>query len=114
MLLREKVEFVSEEKQLDTIMNKFFINFMESLLLKKDRRNVILDNIFIKIIFHKGIDKIRKTYEINNKFSFQQVTEAHVRQVISWIDSSKATPVEGFPVDMLQVWHTPFTNNESH
>ena len=64
-------------------MSKFFINFTKSLYLEKDQRNVILEDIFKTFIFHKGIDKIRKTYEINNKFSFQQVTEEHVRQVIS-------------------------------
>ena len=83
-------------------MSKFFINFTKSLYLEKDQRNVTLEDIFKTFIFHKGIDKIRETYEINNKFSFQQVTEEHVRQVISWIDSSKATPLGGFPADMLQ------------
>ena len=64
-------------------MSKFFINFTKSLYLEKDQRNVILEDIFKAFIFHKGIDKIRRTYEINNKFSFQQVTEEQVRQVIS-------------------------------
>ena len=64
-------------------MSKFFINFTKSLYLEKDQRNVTLEDIFKTFIFHKGIDKIRETYEINNKFSFQQVTEEHVRQVIS-------------------------------
>ena len=66
-------------------MSKFFINFTKSLYLEKDQRNVTLEDIFKTFIFHKGIDKIRKliTYEINNKFSFQQVIEEHVRQVIS-------------------------------
>ena len=66
-------------------MSKFFINFTKSLYLEKDQRNVTLEDIFKTFIFHKGIDKIRKliTYEINNKFSFQQVIEEHVRQGIS-------------------------------
>ena len=36
----------------------------------------------LKCIFHSSIDIIRKSYESNKKFSFQQVTEEHVRQVI--------------------------------
>ena len=37
------------------------------------------------------------------KFSFQQVTEEQVRQVILSIDGSKATPVWDIPADMLKV-----------
>ena len=44
---------------------------------------------------------IRKTYESDQKFSFQQVTEEHVQQVILSIDGSKATPVADIPADML-------------
>ena len=44
-----------------------------------------------------------KTYESNKKFSVQQVTEEHVRQVILSIDGAKATPVGDIPADMLKV-----------
>ena len=83
MLLKEKGEFISDEKQLASIMNKFFINITKSLKLKEDQGSppVTLNNILKKFIFHPSIDKIRKTYENNKKFSFQQVTEEHVRQV---------------------------------
>ena len=37
------------------------------------------------------------------KFSFQQVTEEHVRQVTLSIDGSKAAPVGGIPASMLKV-----------
>ena len=37
MLLKEKRELVSDEKQLASIMNKFFINITKSLKLKKDQ-----------------------------------------------------------------------------
>ena len=36
-------------------------------------------------------------------FSFRQVTEKHVRQVILSIDSSKTTPVGDIPADMFKV-----------
>ena len=57
----------------------------------------------MKFIFHASIDKIRNTYESNKKFSFQQVTKEHLRQVILRIDGSKATPVGNIPADMLKV-----------
>ena len=39
----------------------------------------------------------------DKKFSFQQVTEEHVRQVILSIDGSKATPVGDMPADMVKI-----------
>ena len=62
-----------------------------------------MNDILENLIFHPSIDKIRKTYESDKKFSFQQVTEEHVRQVILSIDGSKATPVGDIPADMLKV-----------
>ena len=105
MLFKEKRELVSDEKQLASIMNKFFINITKSLKLKEDLGSppVTLNDILEKFIFHPSIDKITKTYESDKKFSFQQVTEEHVRQVILSIDGSKATPVGDIPADMLKV-----------
>ena len=105
MLFKEKGELATDEKQLASIINKFFINITISLKLKEDQSDppVILDDILEKFIFHPSIDKIRKTYESHKKFSFQQVTEEHVRQVILSIDGSKATPVGDIPADMLKV-----------
>ena len=105
MLPKEKGELVSDEKQLASIMNKFFINITKSLKLKEDLGSppVTLNDILEKFIFHPSIDKIRKTYESNKKFSFQQVTEEHVRQVILSTDGSKPTPVRGIPADMVKV-----------
>ena len=105
MLLKEKGELVSDGKQVASIMNNFFINITKSLKLKEDQGSppVTLNDILENLIFHPSIDKIRKTYESDKKFSFQQVTEEHVRQVILSIDGSKATPVGDFPADMLKV-----------
>ena len=86
-------------------MNKFFINITKSLKLKEDlgRPPVTLNDILEKYIFHPSIDKTRKTYESDKTFSFQQVIEEHVRQVILSIDGSKATPVVDIPTNMLKV-----------
>ena len=62
-----------------------------------------MNNILKKFIFHPSIDKIRKTYECDQKFSFQQVTEERLRQVILSIDGSKGTPVGDITADMLKI-----------
>ena len=74
-------------------MNKFFIDIMKNLKLKEDQGSppVTLNGILEKFIFHPSIDENRKTYENDKKFSFQQETEEHVRQVILSIDGDKAT-----------------------
>ena len=56
-----------------------------------------------KFIVHPSIDKIRKTYETNKRFSFQQVTEEQVQQFIFSVDGCKTSPVGDIPVDMLEV-----------
>ena len=42
MFLKEKGELVSDEKQLASIMNKFFINITKSLNLKEDQRSPLV------------------------------------------------------------------------
>ena len=76
MLLKEKGKLVPDEKQLASIMNKFFINISKSLKLKENQGSppVTLNAILEKFIFHPSNDEIRKTYESDKKFSFQQVT----------------------------------------
>ena len=105
MLVKKKGELSSDEKQLVSILNKFFINIEKSLNLKEDQasRPVTLKDILEKYIFHPSIDKISKSYEINKKFSFQKGTGEHVRQVVLSYNGSKATPVEDIPIDMLKV-----------
>ena len=63
MLLKEKGELISDEKELVSIMNKFIINITKSLNLKEDQGSpsVTLEEILKKIIFHPSIDTIRKT-----------------------------------------------------
>ena len=63
MLLKEKGELISDEKELASIMNKFIINITKSLNLKEDQGSpsVTLEEILKKNIFHPSIDTIRKT-----------------------------------------------------
>ena len=70
IIVKENGELVSDEKQLTSIMNKFFINITKSLKLKVDLDSppITLNDILLKFIFHPSIDKITKTYENNKKF----------------------------------------------
>ena len=70
MLLKEKSELVSDEKQLASIIKKFFINITKSLNLDEDHGSppVTLEDILKKFIFHPSIDNIRKAYESNKKY----------------------------------------------
>ena len=52
--------------------------------------------------FYRYIQCIQKLMKAI-KFSFQQVTEKHVRQVILSIYGSKATAVAGIPADTLKI-----------
>ena len=53
MLLKEKGELISDEKELASIMNKFIINITKSLNLKEDQGSpsVTLEEILKKIYF---------------------------------------------------------------
>ena len=53
-------------------MNKFFISITKNLDLKEDQGTlpVTLEDILKKCSFYPSIDKIRKTFESNKKFSF--------------------------------------------
>ena len=52
MLFKENIELVSDEKQLASLMNQFFINITKSLNLKEDREALrLLLKIFLKKFF---------------------------------------------------------------
>ena len=69
MLLKEKGELVSEENQLASIMNKFFINITKSFKLKEDQCSalVTLNDILKKLIFHRVL-RLEKLMKAIKKF----------------------------------------------
>ena len=62
LLLKEKGNLVSDEKELATIMNNFFISIMKGLELKKDSKGKLnnLEDIFKAFESHPSIEKIKK------------------------------------------------------
>ena len=93
-MLKEINRLISEEKQLATIKNTFFVNITESLDLKKDSDSSL--NLF------DSENKISQTFMINKKSSFKFVTEDLVRKEIMNLDGSKATPIGDISVNILK------------
>ena len=53
MLFKEKVDLVSDEKQLASVINQFFINITKSLNLKEDREALsLLSKTSLKLFFN--------------------------------------------------------------
>ena len=60
--MKEKGNFVSDEKGLATIMNNFFINITKELELKKDNKGKlnILEDILKAFEYHQVLKKSKK------------------------------------------------------
>ena len=83
LLLKEKGNLVSNEKQLATIMNSFFINITKGLELKEDNESNAntLEDVLDAFNSHPSIERIRRTIKTNEKFSFQPVPEDLVPEI---------------------------------
>ena len=103
--MKEKGNLVSDEKELATIMNNFFINITKDLEeLKKDSKGKLnnLEDIVKAFESHPSIEKIKKAINTTEKFSFRNVKDDEVRKFIMNLDGSKATPAGNIPTDMLK------------
>ena len=87
--LKEKENLASNEAQLATIINSFFIN-ITGLELKEDNEinAITLEDVLDAFNSHPSIETIRRTVKSNEKFSFQPVLEDLVREIILNIDGS--------------------------
>ena len=72
--------------------------------LKKDSKSKLnnLEDIVKVFEFHWSTEKIKKAINTTKKFSFCNVKDDEVRKFIMNLDSSKATPIEDIPTDMLK------------
>ena len=70
MLLKKKGAFVSDEKQVASVMNKFFINITKSLKLKEHQGNppVAFKDIIKKFVFHRVSIKLEKRMNAEKSF----------------------------------------------
>ena len=104
LLLKEKGNLVSAEKELTIIMNNFYINIAKDLELKKDSKGKLnnLEDIFKAYESCLSIEKIKKAIKTTEKFSFHNVKDDEVQKIIMNLDGSKATPVGDITTDMLK------------
>ena len=104
LLVEEKGNLVSNEKQLATIMNSFFINIAKGLEIKDGNESNAntLEDVLDAFNSYPNIERIMRTVKTNEKVSFQPVPQDLVRGIILNLDSSKATPVGDNPADMLK------------
>ena len=99
-LFKEKGNLVSDEKELATIMNNFFINITKDLEeLKKDSKGKLnnLEDIVKAFESHPSIEKIKKAINTTEKFSSCNRKDDEVRKFVMNLDGSKATPVGDIP-----------------
>ena len=91
LLLKEKGNLVSDEKELATIMNNFFINITKNLELKKDSKGKLNNLKYILKAFesHPSIEKIKKAINTTEKLSFRNVNDDEVRKFIINLDGLK-------------------------
>ena len=93
---------VSDENELATIINNFFINVTKYLELKKDSKDKLnnLEDILKTFESYPNIEKIKKAIITTEKFSFRHVTDDEVCKFIMNLDNFKVTPVGNIPNDM--------------
>ena len=92
---REKDVVVADEKVLATLMNNYFVTVTADLDLKQDSENFYdtpasVYNIKKKFQDHQSVLKIKKAFNVNDLFSFHEITEDEIRKEISKLGSSKA------------------------
>ena len=101
LLLKEKGNLISNEKQLATIMNSFFINITKSLELKEDNESNA-NTLEYELDAFNSHPSIRRTIKTNEKFSFQPVLGDLVREIILSLGAPKTTPAGDIPADILK------------
>ena len=108
LMLKENNRLITEEKELATVMNTFFVNITEFRSKKDDDSSLDLissENISDILENHKHhptVQEISQTFMNKEKFSFKFVTEDVVREEIVNLDGSKATPIGDISVDILK------------
>ena len=106
LLLKENDCLVSDESELAQIMNNFFVNITKELDLKHDQGNVNissdLENILENSSSHPSIEKIEQNFDSQELFSFQQVNETEVKDIVLKLNSSKVISNGDIPVNILK------------
>ena len=121
-MLKENNRLITEEKELATVMNTFFVNITERLDLKKyddsSLNPINSENISDILEKHKNhprsVQEISQTFMTNKKFFFEFMTEDLVREELMNLDGFKATLIGDISVNILKSTvdiHLPFITN---
>ena len=104
LLLKDKGNLISDNKELANIMKNFLDNITNDLELKKDSKNKLnnLENILRTFESHPNIEKIKKAISTTEKFCFRHVTEDKVCKLIMNLVRFKVAPARNIPNDMLK------------
>ena len=99
LILKEKNRLITEEKELITALNAFFVDMTEALHIKNDNDRSLnsfnyqnINNVLEKFENHHSVHKIRQTFKTDEKFSFKIVTEDAVKKENMNLNGSKITP----------------------
>ena len=85
-LLIENDNLISNEKDLASIFNNFFINITSDLHLKEAPKpqtsNESLDELLTRFSTHPSIKKIKESFPVSDSFNFRPVTTDDVKKEI--------------------------------
>ena len=105
-LLIENDNLISNEKDLASIFNNFFINITSDLHLKEAPKpqtsNESLDELLTRFSTHPSIKKIKESFPVSDSFNFRPVTTDDVKKEILNLDGSKANIQGDIPADILK------------
>ena len=89
---------LSDNRKFWKTIKPYFTNkgLNSNKLLLKEKGNT-LEDVLNAFNSHPSIERIRRTFKTNEKFSFQPVPENLVREIILSLDAFKATPVGDIP-----------------
>ena len=107
LLLKEDSRIISDENELAELLNSYFVNITKDLELKNDNEIKLsvsssLEEILEGFKLHPSVTKIVGNLSSDEIFSFQEVTETQVKEIILKLDCSKATPYGDIPIKMLK------------
>ena len=108
--LIEEGEIVSNESEVAETFNNYFVTITDSLGIIENE-NIILasevisdpiDQIVLKFSRHPSIRRIRSLNENNGCFSFEKVSIESIKNGISELNPSQATPCKSIPPKLLK------------
>ena len=105
IMICEKEEIVSNEKEVADLMNNHFVNVTKELNLKQDieeERSIRLDDIIDKYKQHESIKVIKSDQTESNTFSFKQISTSELESVINDLKINKGSLSNSIPAKILK------------